>query len=402
MSSSARIILVTPNIAYEQRVRQAFGEGLNGDLRRLSAAPTGFDGAQALNGLAADSPDVVALGPGLPVETVLDIARRLDHERPEISVLVIADPTPDLWERALRAGVRDLLPPEAADANVRAAFQRALDTAERRRTNLVGEPEQSGSGGRVIVVLSPKGGSGKTTTATNLAVGLAAGAPGQVAIADLDLQFGDVASALGLNPEHSLADAARSPGTLDPVALKTLLTPHPSSLYALCAPDSPAEGEQVDADLAAEAVRILASEFSYVIVDTSAGLSEHTLAALEVATDLLLLCAMDVPSVRSLRKEILALEQLGMTRQVRHFVLNRADARVGLATEDVEATVGLSVNVAVSSSRSVPLSLNQGSPLLESDARSPVAKQFQQLVDRFAEQPAARSTGLFGWLKESR
>src|SRR5439155_21154441 len=101
---------------------------------------------------------------------------------------------------------------------------------------------------RVITVLCPKGGAGKTTVASNLAVGLARDAPGEVAIIDLDLQFGDVASALRLTPEHTFSDAARPAKTLDATALKVFPTHPPKELFALCAPDSPVDVDDFTAE----------------------------------------------------------------------------------------------------------------------------------------------------------
>jgi pilus assembly protein CpaE len=387
-----RILLATPFAGYEQRVRQAFDATLNGELRRLDADVAAASPAEVIRQLSEMAPDVIAIGPGFDIEQALGLARQLELERPEISVLLISEPSTELWQQALRSGVQDVLDPDAMDADIRGAFDRALDVAERRRHNLVGDPAGEGSNGRIITVLSPKGGSGKTTAATNLAVGLANGAPDQVAIVDLDTQFGDIGTALRLMPESTLVDAARAHTHLDSLVLKSYLTAHPSGLWALCGPETPAEGEEVSAEQAKAVVQGLSSEFGHVVVDTSAGLSEHTLSILEVSTDLLLVCAMDVPSVRSLRKLVDALELLGMSHQRRHFLVNRADSKVGLDIKDVEATVGLPVDVAVPSSRVVPLSTNQGSPVIESQPRTPVAKQFTSLVQRFAEQPAASNT----------
>ncbi|MFA9445201.1 CpaE family protein [Egicoccus sp. AB-alg6-2] len=380
-----RILLATPEAGYEQRVRQAFRGMLNGDLRRWDGHLGAVTPDAVLGQLGDVQPDVVAIGPGLELDSALELAKRLEQDRPEISVLLITETTPTLWEQALRAGVRDVLAPDAVDADVRSAFDRALAVAEGRRRMLAPPPMEAR--GRIITVLSPKGGSGKTTLSTNLAVGLAMAQPGRVVIVDLDLQFGDVSSALRVTPESSIVDAVRTPGPLDVMTLKTLLTPHASSLWALCGPESPAEGEAVSAEQAKDVVEALAGEFDYVIVDTCAGITEHTLSVLEVSSDLVLMCAMDVLSVRSLRKEVDALEQLGMTQQKRHFVINRADSKVGLDIKDVEATVGLPVDVAVSSSRAVPLSMNQGSPVVESDPRSAVARQFTNLVNQFTDQP---------------
>ncbi|MDP8969281.1 MAG: AAA family ATPase [Actinomycetota bacterium] len=394
----SRIVLATPDARFHRRVRLVFGGALNGDLRQLPEHLVLQDPAQLvsrINEAAGGAPEVVVVGPGLEVGAALTLARRIDQERPEISVVLVADPTPELWSQALRAGVRAVLSPEAPDAELREVFERASQTAARRRANLVPGGEEGGQLGRVITVASPKGGSGKTTIATNLAVGLAAVHPGQVVLVDADLQFGDVASALQLVPEHTIAEAARALGGLDAMGLKVFLTSHPSELWALCAPESPAEGELIGGEQLGQILRLLAAEFRYVVVDTSAGLSEQTLSALESSTDLVVICSMDVPSVRSLKKELDSLNELGMTTQRRLFVLNRADARVGMEARDIEATLGLTVNVAVPSSRLVPLSINQGVPVVQSDPRSAVARALQQLAGCFVEHPAPPAGGRF-------
>ena len=145
-------------------------------------------------------------------------------------------------------------------------------------------------------------------------------------------------------------------------------------------------------------VALLAESFKYVVIDTASGLDENTLTALEHATDLLLISATDVPSIRATVKEIEALRVIGKPQHRWHFVLNRADAKTGLTIPAIERTVGINVDVAIPSSRSVPLSLNQGEPLVLSDPRSAVSLAMLQLVRRLAPQAApadSRPSGIF-------
>ncbi|HVM41345.1 MAG TPA: MinD/ParA family protein, partial [Acidimicrobiia bacterium] len=138
----------------------------------------------------------------------------------------------------------------------------------------------------------------------------------------------------------------------------------------------------------ARMVKALGEAFPFVVVDTGSGLDEFTLAAGEVATDFVLVAVTDVPSVRCMRKEVEALDQIGMTTQSRHFVLNRSDRQVGLSFIDIEETVGMPIDVAVPSSVVVTVSMNQGNPLLASEDISPSSDALFQLVTRFAEVPA--------------
>ena len=220
--------------------------------------------------------------------------------------------------------------------------------------------------------------------AVNLAVGLSQRAPGRVAIVDLDLMFGDVTNAMLLRPEHSIADAVDA-GRLDMTTLKVFLTPRGGSLFALCAPDLPALGEEVSEDVVVRVLELLKREFEYVAVDKAAGLTEITLATLEMTDELLLICDMSVSGVRGMRKVVDALRVLEVDATT-HFVVNRADSKVGLTLTDVEATVGTRIDAKIPSSRMVPRSMNEGTPLLESAPRAPVSRAIYDIVDVFAEE----------------
>jgi pilus assembly protein CpaE len=396
----SRLVLATANTEFEQRVRDAFAGELQGPLRYWRDDML-VDAGDAVRELSGRGVEVVALGPGVSDERALALASAFDHTRPDISVLIIAPPSTDLLQSALRAGARDVIAPDMAPADLRAAIERAFDTATHRRRVFDGDDHDDGEDdrGRVIMALCPKGGAGKTTVSTNLALALAQVAPGEVVILDLDLQFGDVASALGLRPDLTFADAVRSLESLDATSLKAHLTVHPQDdLYVLCAPDTPTEADDITVEQVERVLDLLTESFKYVVIDTASGLDETTLASLEYATDLLLISATDIPSIRATVKEIEALRVIGKPQHLWHFVLNRADARTGLTIPAIERTVGINVDVAIPSSRSVPLSLNQGEPLVLSDPRSAVSLAMLQLVRRVAPQttPAdTRPTGIF-------
>ena len=356
--------------------------------------------AQALGGGKAH---VVVLGPQLAVLDALCISERLDRTHPEIAVLLLAEPSPELWELALEAGVRRLVRPDAALSEITTAVEALFERVDRQRSNTVidlrdSRPvEATVTRGRVITVLSPKGGSGKTTVATNLAAGLARSHPDRVAIVDLDVQFGDVADALLLVPTHTLADLSAS-DDVDGAGVKLVLTPTAHGLFALCAPDDPATGEEVPLDAVARAIDALAADMDYVVIDTGAGIDAAALTAIEASSDLVFVGSLDVPSIRSVRKLIVALDQLGMTDARRHVVLNRSDSDVGISASDVVATLDMPIAVEIPSSRSVPASINTGTPVILGEPGSNVARMLQGLVGQFTDLPVApaRKRSLFG------
>jgi pilus assembly protein CpaE len=390
MSTGARILLAG-DAATEARIRLAVPE-LNGNLHRWE----GDLAADALaeGGLLAGAPDVIAFGPGLPLGDVLDAAARLDRQHPLVEVLIVAPPSPALWEHAARAGVREVVAPDAGVNELAGAVRRVLATAELARPHMAAAAPSAPAEGEVIVVRSAKGGSGKTMVASNLAVLLAKAHPGEVALVDLDLQFGDVGSALGLEPQYTIADATAN-ADLNATSLKALLATHASKLHVLCAPAQWSEAHEITGDDVSAVLALLRSTFRYVVVDTPAGLDEPTLAALGAATQIVLLCSMDVSSVRALRKELDAVGGGSLARVQRHFVLNRADSKVALDVRDVEATIGAKLDLEVPSARAVPLNMNCGIAVVEAEPSAAITKQLRQLQHRLDPAPPMKPAGPF-------
>ncbi|MFD1214471.1 CpaE family protein [Arthrobacter sp. GCM10027362] len=379
----SRFFLVTDDTGFDQRVRQAISGGLPGSVQTLREVRLPATPAELLHHVAGEMPEVILLGPGVRVDEALQLAAVFDVQHPEISLVLVCAVDPDLALSALRAGIRDVLEPAADPDTIRVLLERACHASASRRRNLLPPAAPEGPGGRILAVTSPKGGVGKTTVAANLAVGLGRVAPMSTVLVDLDVQFGDVATALRLDPEHTLVDAVTGAAAQDPMVLKAFLSVHPASIYALCAPSSPAEGDRISGENIVHLLKQLASEFQYVVMDTAPGLGEQTLAALEAATDAVFLCGMDVPSVRGLRKELEVLGQLQLVPETRRIVVNTADRHSGLSVQDIEAVLGAPVDVVIPRSRAVAYSMNKGEPLLQDGSRDPAAKALRRLVERF-------------------
>jgi pilus assembly protein CpaE len=394
-----KILLASDDVEFERYLRDVLGSP-NGDLRRVPTADAGGDPprvASHLTGPTGSDAEVIALGPDIDLDLALGIAELVDATRPDTSLVLLTWPEGDLVERAMRAGCRDVVAPDIEPAELTRAIERAAEATNRRRTS---QTTPAVDTPRITVVLSPKGGSGKTTLATNLAVGLASGRRGDVVLVDLDLAFGDVATALGATPEQTVTQAVAAMATEGSMGPKLYLSEHETGAFLLFAPETPEQAELVSPAETTDLLRALSSSFHHVIVDTAAGMDDHALAALDVATDVVLVCTMDVPSIRSLSKAIRALDDLGFVHQRRHVVLNRAATKVGLSVEDVERTLGMPIDVTLESSRSVPLSMNQGQPLLAGRQSGPLQRELTRLVARFGgNAPAAeqRASVLERW-----
>jgi len=360
-------------------------------------APEQFPGTvQALlNHLqGAPLPAVAVLDPGDQLPAALALAVELDQNFTITSVLV-TDRAAEVGLDAMRAGVRDIVAPNCPVEEMRKALERAAThSGPRVQQPVPGAPGAATQRGKVVTVASPKGGVGKTTVSTNLAVGLAQRLPQSTVLVDLDVHFGDVASALNVTPEFTLPDMAHGPASRDPLALKSYLHLHQTGLYVVPGSESPAAADAVTSKDITQLLDTLAQQFKYVVVDTAPGLGEHTLAALDQTDVLVLVTSLDVPGVRGLRKELDTLRDIGLMLESRSVVLNFMHPSRGISVADVEASIGRKVDFQVPQSNSVPITVNQGIPLLQAGSRDPVAKQLKALVDSIDSNEKATPKGL--------
>lgn len=201
---------------------------------------------------------------------------------------------------------------------------------------------------------------------------------------DADVHFGDVASALNLEPTHTLPEIARGRAAGDSIALKGVLTQHASGLYVIPGSESPAAADVVTPQDLGTLLEMLRSLFEFVVVDTAPGLTDHTLGVLDHTDSLVLVTSLDVPGVRGLRKELDTLTDLRIVPGTKHIVVNFHDSSRGLTIADVEATIRSTVDVAIPVSQAVPLSTNQGITLVQSGGRDPATKRLREVVELVA------------------
>lgn len=374
------ITLVSANPGLEHAFLQLYGKTTS--VRRVWSDQWRDPVETAMDVCAAD-PELLVVGGDVIQQNALALIPEVDRRFPRTTILALVQARdPHYAIELLRLGARDVLDESSASAERRHEIDRVLDIARARRHS--SNAPSASPRRRVITVLSPKGGTGKTTVATNLAVGLAGRRPNQALVIDLDLQFGDCAAALGLRPEYSLIHAVASPAN-ERSGMKVFLTAHSSGLALLPPPDDLALADDIEPDDIKRVVSAMTEEFPFVVIDTAGGIDRAALAAMEFSTDLLLVSTTDVPSIRALRRQLDALDQVGYVSQRRTFLLNRANAKVGLSVGDVESAVGLEATFQLPSTRAIPLSTNEGVPVIVKDSGQ-TAKRFEELVEHFAPQ----------------
>jgi pilus assembly protein CpaE len=293
-----------------------------------------------------------------------------------VSVVLVSQPNRELIREATRAGIRGVVRSTINDRELAGLIKRAGASSA----------AAVAPGGRhqVIVVASPKGGVGKTTVAVNLAALLAEQAPGEVVLLDLDIQFGDVSTVLDLHPEYTVADALNS-SAADSMLLRTLLVAHPANFHVLCGADHPAAAGKFTGDQIRKLVSQFSHTYRYVVIDTSAGLQEETLASLEEATDVAFVGTLDVATLRNVRKEVDVLAELGLLPECQHLILNRTDRLSGLTQRDAENIVSLPVEALVPVSANVPLAANHGQLAVHLKRKNKVRRPLRQFARAVAD-----------------
>jgi pilus assembly protein CpaE len=319
----------------------------------------------------------VVLGPNVHLEGAIKLAESLRVTRPTLSVILLRHRVDaNVLTEALRSGMREVV--EERDlTGLGQAVRRAYTLSEALGGNDV-TSENEGAG-KVITVFSAKGGVGKTTISTNLAV-LLARAGHSTCLIDLDLAFGDVAVSLQILPTRTFVDAVPMGGELDPASLESLLTPYRDGLMTLIAPLQPTAKDTIPPELVGRVLDMLKQRFDYIVVDTAPAFDDHVLKAFDHTDLLLLLLTLDVPAVKAAKIALETLDLINYPRDRVRLILNRADSKVGLGGFEVEKALGAKVMASIPSAREVPASINRGEPITTAHPRHPVTQALEELA----------------------
>lgn len=347
---------------------------------RLPVARSIGDAVQAIdNGMLK----MVIFGPSYANEQALEAVKALRFQDPSLISLVVAESvTAGLLRAAMRVGVSDVIEAPLTEERIEQAIIQfssdvlAVKTPMRSPSPVVEDHVE----GQVVTVMSAKGGSGKTVTATNLAVLLANIPDVSVCLVDADLQFGDVCLVLQLEPRFTVVNASAELHRLDRQLVSSILTEHHSGLKVLAAPVEPAFADDITTAGLLQIVEVLRSMFDYVIIDTASLLDELLLSLLEKSNRVLMVVDMDLPSVKNAKLALETLRLLKFPTSKIQLVLNRSNAKARLDDKEIEGALKSQISARIPSDGIVAASVNEGRPVVESAPRSRVAKGFEEVL----------------------
>jgi pilus assembly protein CpaE len=341
---------------------------------------------------------LIIIGPNVKMETARVVAEHFRIVRPTLGVILVRsrlDVT--TMGEALRSGIREVVSADDAATLVTAskrslAVSQQLESASRTLAS-------THTRGKVLVVFSAKGGCGKTTLSVNLAHALARNTESRVALLDFDLQFGDVAVALQIEPKKTISDAISMQTNIDELGIKSLMVNQEKNLDILLAPTNPTDIEFITTELIDNLIESLRNSYDYIVVDTPPAFTDVILRVFDQADRCFLLTTLDMPAIKNLKLVISTLEALNINKTKLEFVLNRSDLKAGLSLRELEEMVGEKFSVMIPSNNEVSASTNRGVPIVVESPRHPVSREIIDLAkrtDKLFKPEANKKRSIFG------
>lgn len=382
-----RVLIVDDIAETRENIRKLLQ--FENDVEVVGAASTGKAGIVDAKEL---KPDVVLMDINMPDMDGIAATEQILKASPSTQIVILSvQGDPNYMRRAMLAGARDFLTKPPAVDELTTAIRRAGRMAHEDRAKSVspfgipGGPDLPAAVrlalGKVIVVYSPKGGTGATTLAVNLAVTLN-NEETPVALVDGNLQFGDVAVFLNEQVRNSVVDLAPRADELDPEILEEVLIPHSTTgLKILAAPSRPEYAENVKSDQFSQVLEYLRKYFSYIIIDASSSLTDIVLGAMDISDLIILITTQDIPAIKNARLYLDLAAVLGIDQRRILFIMNRFDKRIGITPEKVSDSFKHEiVSVIPFDDRLIIPSINRGIPFMLGDRSRPVARSVLELA----------------------
>ena len=244
--------------------------------------------------------------------------------------------------------------------------------------------------GKIVTVYSPKGGTGCTTLAVNLALALH-NEDTRVVLVDANLQFGDVAVFVNEQGKNTIIDLAPRVDELDPDIVEEIMIKHePSGIHILAAPQRPEMAEKVSADQFGKVLNYLRRMYAYVVVDTAPILTDITLSAIDASDTIVLITTQDIPAIKNARLFLDLLQTMGIDRERIVFTMNRFDKRIAITPERVGENLKQEIKAVVPLDERVVIpAVNRGVPFMLDNKSQPVARGVFGLAEAVRAQLAA-------------
>jgi pilus assembly protein CpaE len=328
------------------------------------------------------------------------------QKSPHIQVVILSvQGDQNYMRRAMLAGARDFLtkPPmgdELVSAVRRGGDMAHIERSKNKQPRISSQAPGRGANasssivnfvqGKVISVYSPKGGTGCTTLATNIAIALHNDET-RVVLVDANLQYGDVAMFFNEQGKNTILDIAPRVDELDPDIVEEIMIKHEASgVHILAAPQRPEQAEKVSAEQFSKVLTYLRQLYAYIVVDTATTLTDVVLSAIDVSDAIILVTSQDIPAIKNARLFLDLIQTIGVDRERIIFAMNKYDKRIGITPERISENLQQKVNAVIPLDERVVIpAVNRGVPFMLDNKTQPVAKGIFTLAEAVRAQLAA-------------
>ncbi len=356
----------------------------------VEVAGSAASGEEAIQMAMDVRPDVVVMDINMPGMDGIAAAELISQRLPTVAIIMMSvHGEAEQMRRSLQAGAREFLVKPFSSDEFSETIKRVYDREEARRHQIqasmpAGPPAEAADPDiehQVIGIFSPKGGSGRTTIATNLAIAIKQQTGARVALLDANLQFGDVGVLLNLNPKtRSIVDLADG-GDPDSDLVESVMIEHASGIRALLAPPTPEGADLITPAYLKTVVGHLRTMHAYTVVDLPSGINDHSLAIMDAADQIVIMAALEITAIKNLRLFLEVADQLGYERSKLRIVMNRSDATQGIRMGDVEGSIRRPIDgTIISDGRLAVLAVNRGVPFIISNPESPLSRDVNRLA----------------------
>ena len=366
---------------------------LLGFEQEIDVAGTAGSGEEAIR-LAMDlRPDVIVMDINMPQMDGIEAGEIISQRLPTAAIIMMSvHGEAEQLKRAMLAGAREFLVKPFSSDEFSTSIKRVFERVQARvqQVQVTAQPadglaSQDVEDHQVIAVFSPKGGSGRTTIATNLALALHRETGSRVCLVDANLQFGDIGVLLNLNPKNrSMLDAVEG-GEPDNDIINSVVINHSTGIRVLLAPPSPEGADLVTTAYLRKMVEYLKTTHDYVVVDLPSGLNDHSLGIMDAADTILVISALEITTIKNVRLFLEVADQLEYDRSKIRLVINRSDTAQGIRIGDIEASIRRPIDgTIVSDGRLAVLAVNRGVPFVVSHPEAALSRDITKLARTIA------------------
>lgn len=388
-----RVLVVDDIAETRENVRKLLQ--FESDVEVVGTARTGKEGIQLAQEM---DPDVVLMDINMPDVDGITATENIRKASPHVQVVILSvQGDQNYMRRAMLAGARDFLTKPPMGDELISAIKRAGEMAHSEREKGAKQqmamsaavPSMGGVGGfapaqhgKIIVVYSPKGGTGCTTIAVNLAIALN-NEDTRTVLIDGNLQFGDVAVFVNEQGKNTIVDIAPRVADLDAEIVEEILIRHEASgVRILAAPQRPEMAEKISAEQFMKVLQFMQRFYSYVVVDTSSILTDVILSAIDLSDILVLVTTQEIPAIKNSRLILDLLNTMGVNKERIVFAMNRFDKRIAITPERVSENLKHEITAVVPLDEKIAITaVNRGIPFMLDNKSQPIGRGIFALAE---------------------